>query len=127
MPSNAKRDLSAKTALQRGVSANATLLSRSEHEISHTKFAVTAKGTQEDEMAISTMDVPHGHAKAGGRQSLEYYLIFAVSFVVLLAAAVFERLMPWNWMSKTKRETQKSIIAGAWSAARTCTAYAFMG
>ncbi len=78
-------------------------------------------------MALSTIDVPHGHAKAGGRPSLEYYLIFAVSFAVLLAAAIFEQLMPWNWMSKTKREKRTSIVAGAWGAARTCTAYAFMG
>jgi hypothetical protein len=88
---------------------------------------VTAEGTQEDDMAVSTIDVPQGHAKAGSKQSLEYQLIFAVSFLVLFAAAVFERLMPWNWMSKKKREERKSLVAGAWGAARTCTAYAFMG
>lgn len=59
------------------------------------------------------------------RSSLEYRLIFFVCFAVFMAAAIVERLMPWNWVRPTK--PRRSAFEQAKAAAGTCTAYAFMG
>jgi hypothetical protein len=61
------------------------------------------------------------------KPSVEYHLIFAASFVILLLAAVLERLMPWTWLSASKDRNRASIIDRAWGGAKTCSAYAFMG
>lgn len=55
-------------------------------------------------------------------ETLQFRLIFAVCFAVFLAAAVIERLLPWNWT-----RGRPSPVAHAWQSARTCATYAFMG
>jgi hypothetical protein len=60
------------------------------------------------------------------KRSIEYQLIFAVSFIIFFLAAVVERLLPWTWVTSQPRH-RTSIFSRAWDAAQTCTAYAFMG
>jgi hypothetical protein len=77
-----------------------------------------------------TMDVAACEAqsaKSNPKKSIEYHLIFSVSFIIFFLAALIERLMPWTWWSRSRLHLRTSIFARAWDAAQTCTAYAFMG
>jgi hypothetical protein len=58
--------------------------------------------------------------------SLEYRLLFAGVFAVMLVAALFETLLPQRWMQQNQ-ERKGSIIHRASESAQTCVAYAFMG
>jgi hypothetical protein len=62
------------------------------------------------------------------KQSIEFRLIFALTFVFFLGAALLERLMPWRWIgSDASRRPRASIFKEARETAGTCTTYAFMG
>ncbi len=67
------------------------------------------------------------HAHSDRKPSIEYHLIFAASFSIFLVAAMLERLMPWTWLNTIKDRRPPSVFARAWDAAKTCSAYAFMG
>ena len=71
---------------------------------------------------------PHGFAAPHGRaaRSLEFRLIFAVSFVVFLVAAVAGRLLPGQ-AHKKARQASRSVIAEARAAAHTFVPMVFMG
>ncbi|MEQ1717063.1 MAG: hypothetical protein ABL907_13935 [Hyphomicrobium sp.] len=57
--------------------------------------------------------------------TIEYRLIFAVSFVVFFAAALIESLLLLRWARASGK--RKSVIERARDSASTCAAYAFMG
>ena len=80
-------------------------------------------------MAIDkTHRVPR--SKAAHKASIEFHLIFLISFLFMLVATVLERMMPWTWLRKgdeVEVQDRRSVIARAWGAAQTCTTYAFMG
>jgi hypothetical protein len=60
--------------------------------------------------------------------TIEYRLIFIVTFAVFLVAAAAENLLPHNLMARLSRQGQrKSVIQRAKDSASTCAAYAFMG
>ena len=86
----------------------------------------TDANRREAAMAIETAGYGKGYQNFERRPSLEYHLIFAASFVILLSAAILERLMPWTWM-KASKDRRASVFTRAWDAAKTCSAYAFMG
>jgi hypothetical protein len=66
--------------------------------------------------------------RATGKASIEYRLIFLVSFLLFVVATVIERLMPWTWLQASEDGQRRlSIVGKAWDAAETCTTYAFMG
>ena len=70
------------------------------------------------------------HSASAPRKAkpIEYRLIFAVAFLVFLAAGIVEALLPHNLIARfTGHGTGKSIIQRARDSARTCAAYAFMG
>lgn len=68
------------------------------------------------------------HVRRDSTKSIEYRLIFSVCFLVFLVAGAVERLSPWSWLAQEHEAgPSSSIIAQAWGAACTCTAYAFMG
>jgi hypothetical protein len=68
------------------------------------------------------------HVRRVSTRSIEYRLIFSVCFLVFLLAGAVERLSPWSWLAQEHNAgPPSSIIAQAWGAACTCTAYAFMG
>lgn len=69
----------------------------------------------------------HRRTKFENKPSIEYRLILLVSFIFFALAALIERVMPWNWWRQRTANQPSSIFARAWDAARTCTAYAFMG
>lgn len=70
-------------------------------------------------------DRPHRSNKS---ETLEFRLIFAVTFVVFLAAGLIESLLPFNWFGRrTDNGPRKSFVERASDGARTCAAYAFMG
>lgn len=80
-------------------------------------------------MALA-LDNGRTHAASAPRKGkpVEYRLIFAVAFLVFLAAAVVEALLPHNVLARfTGSSNRKSIFQRARDSARTCAAYAFMG
>lgn len=89
----------------------------------------TAIGHNRREAAMAMDITSHNERQASfdRKPSLEYYLIFAASFVIFLVAAVIERLMPWTWLNTSRDRARPSLFARALDAAKTCTAYAFMG
>jgi hypothetical protein len=63
-----------------------------------------------------------------GRETAEFRIIFLLTFVFFLFAAIIERLMPWRWLAQgDERKRHTSVFKEAWRAAGTCTTYAFMG
>jgi hypothetical protein len=79
-------------------------------------------------MALALSKHSTSHVKRGGKRSIEFRIIFAVSFAFFLLAAVVERLLPWKWLAlRPERKRQQTIFEQAWEAAGTCTTYAFMG
>jgi hypothetical protein len=78
-------------------------------------------------MAIDITSHDERQASFDRKPSVEYHLIFAASFIIFLVAAVIERLMPWTWLNTSRDRVRPSVFARALDAAKTCTAYAFMG
>jgi hypothetical protein len=74
-------------------------------------------------MAMTTAVGRAPRDKRVRRESVEFRIIFAVTFAVFLAAGIIERLLPWNWLTRR----QASVFQQAWESAGTCTTYAFMG
>ena len=58
---------------------------------------------------------------------VQFYVIFAATFVAFFAAAILSRLLPWRSAVKIPTEQRKSIFAEVWSASSIATGYAFMG
>lgn len=90
-------------------------------------WATIGLGRREVAMAIDATSHNERHASFDRKPSFEYYLIFAASFIIFLAAAIIERLMPWTWLNISRDRARPSLFARALDAAKTCTAYAFMG
>lgn len=66
------------------------------------------------------------HQKKNG--TIEYRLIFAVTFLVFLCAGLFESLLMMRWLGLSPRTGKgKSVVQRARDSANTCAAYAFMG
>jgi hypothetical protein len=79
-------------------------------------------------MAIDLGNYSGPRRKKSGNGSIEYRLIFFVSFCFFLIATAFERLLPWRWMQASgDGHRRASIFSTARNAAETCTTYAFMG
>lgn len=66
--------------------------------------------------------VPRGHRS----RSLEFRLIFGVSFLVFLVAAMAGRLLPGQ-AQKEARQASRSVLAEARAAAHTFVPMVFMG
>ncbi len=66
--------------------------------------------------------MPRGHRT----RSLEFRLIFGVSFLVFLVAAVAGRLLPGQ-AHKEARQVSRSVLAEARAAAHTFVPMVFMG
>lgn len=68
------------------------------------------------------------HSTLGKGPPVECRVIYAVSFVICLAAAILSRLLPWRWSARRARpEARRSIVAEARSAASTMIPVSFMG
>lgn len=78
-------------------------------------------------MAFVRSDRDYRSSRSSKSETLEFRLIFAVTFVVLLFASVLEMLLPFRWFSNAQRGPHKSIFERAADGARTCATYAFMG
>lgn len=82
---------------------------------------------QESRMTIGTPKRGAPRLKSK-REKLEYYMIFAASFMFFLVAAALSSLMRLSGMAAEQAgERSQSILKQAWSAADTTTSYAFMG
>lgn len=64
-------------------------------------------------------------AKYRRKETLEYRLLFGVTFVVFLLAAIIEAINPFR--SRERGERKESIVQKARFGAKTCVKYAFMG
>jgi len=60
-------------------------------------------------------------------ERVQFYVIFVVSFVAFLTAAILSRLLPWRSAFTIPQGRRKSIFSEAWSASSIATRYAFMG
>lgn len=60
------------------------------------------------------------------QEEQEFRLLFIVSFVLFLTAALLSRLAPWRWLSPETRGGL-SIIGEAKAAANASLPFAFMG
>jgi hypothetical protein len=79
-------------------------------------------------MALTMDQRRKTHSKFKRTESIEFRLIFAAAFVVFLAAAIVERLVPRRFFARVRPAGErKSIFEQAKGAANTCAAYAFMG
>ena len=78
-------------------------------------------------MAFVRSDRDYSAQRHDKSETLEFRLIFGVTFAVFLAAALVESLLPLRWFSRENAGARKTIIERAADAARTCAAYAFMG
>jgi hypothetical protein len=79
-------------------------------------------------MAIDMSKDSGPRRKSPGNASIEYQLIFLVTFLFFVVATVIERLMPWTWLQVSEDgQRRRSIVGKAWDAAETCTTFAFMG
>lgn len=67
-----------------------------------------------------------GAPRGRGSRSLEFRLIFGVSFLVFLVAAVAGRLLPGQ-AQKEARQASRSVLAEARAAAHTFVPIVFMG
>jgi hypothetical protein len=73
-----------------------------------------------------TRAASHMHAKR--KDSLGYQLIFGATFLIFLAVAIADRLVPLRWlMGAAKTENYVAVFAEAKAAAMTYTPFAFMG
>jgi len=62
------------------------------------------------------------------RETAEFHLIFAATFVFFLAAAVLSSILRLAGLTGQSADTHgQSILKQAWSAADVTTSYAFMG
>ncbi len=64
-------------------------------------------------------------AKARRKESIEFRLLYGVTFAVFLAAALVEAINPFR--SRVRDQKAESIIQKARFGAQTCVKYAFMG
>jgi hypothetical protein len=62
-----------------------------------------------------------------GGEHWVYNAVLAAGFLVFLAAALVECLMPWRWRGIADRWSHQSVIAEAMDAAKTTIPFAFMG
>ena len=77
--------------------------------------------TMETKMSASTIP-------ASRKDTLGFKLIFASTFMVFLAAAIADRLIPLRWLAGfAKSENYMAVFAEAKAAAATYTPFAFMG
>ncbi len=60
-------------------------------------------------------------------EQVQFGIIFVASFVVLVAAASFELLLPWTWPRRFRSNEKNWFIGRAWDNAGTFTELAFMG
>jgi hypothetical protein len=80
------------------------------------------------DMAFVRSDRDYRQSRPNKSETLEFRLIFAVTFAVFLVAGLLECLLPLRWLSnRVARGQDKSIIERAADGARTCATYAFMG
>ncbi len=79
-------------------------------------------------MAFVRSDRDYQSSRSGKSETLEFRLIFAVTFAVFLFAGVIEAMLPFRWSRQNaQRNPHKSIFERAAEGARTCATYAFMG
>ncbi len=60
-------------------------------------------------------------------EQMQFGLIFVATFVLLVAAASVELLLPWTWPRRFRSNEKNWFIGRAWDNAGTFTELAFMG
>lgn len=75
-------------------------------------------------MAYADVNARQGSAKRKERG--EFWLIFAIAYVVFFFGAIISRLLPRSWRGAGKTETE-SVFAEARSKAYRVAPFAFMG
>jgi hypothetical protein len=60
-------------------------------------------------------------------EQAQFAFIFVATFVVLVAAALVELLLPWTWPRRFKSDEKNWFVGRAWDNAGTFTELAFLG
>jgi hypothetical protein len=60
-------------------------------------------------------------------EQLQFGFIFGATFVVLVAAALIELLLPWTWPRRFRSDKNNWFIGRAWDDSGTFTELAFTG
>ncbi len=68
---------------------------------------------------------PAKHSSHRTLEAAEFRLIFAISFIAFLVAAVVSRLLPWHHV-ETAQDRKQSILAEARAATNRTVPFAFM-
>lgn len=74
---------------------------------------------------VLTLNGQGAGAKPRRKESLEFHLLYGVTFAVFLLAALVEAIIPFR--SRERGQKSESIIQKARFGAQTCVKYAFMG
>jgi hypothetical protein len=66
-------------------------------------------------------------ARALVADQIQFGLIFIMTFILLLAAALVALLLPWKWARSFERNDKRWFFGRAWEDAGTLTEISFMG
>jgi hypothetical protein len=77
---------------------------------------------------MSDKRVPAGEAASDRiADRIQFYLIFAATFVTLLAAATVSSLLPWMRRDRSLLHDKRWFVGRAWDDASTFVELAYMG